>query len=111
MRYLGGTSGSGGTIIGEYQTSANGNIIVTGLEAGTYICEEINAPNGYVIDTAPQTAYISGQEQDCLTLTFTNSKYGSLLIKKVDSLTNEPLSDVQFYIEDSAGAVIGNSNG
>jgi len=111
VRYLGGTSGSGGTIIGEYQTSANGNIIVTGLEAGTYICEEINAPNGYVIDTAPQTAYISGQEQDCLTLTFTNSKYGSLLIKKVDSLTNEPLSDVQFYIEDSAGAVIGNSNG
>lgn len=111
VRYLGGTSGSGGTIIGEYQTSANGNIIVTGLEAGTYICEEINAPNGYVMDTAPQTAYISGQEQDCITLTFTNSKYGSLLIKKVDSLTNEPLSDVQFYVEDSAGAVIGNSNG
>ncbi len=111
VRYLGGTSGSGGTIIGEYQTSANGNIIVTGLEAGTYICEEINAPNGYVMDTAPQTAYISGQEQDCITLTFTNSKYGSLLIKKVDSLTNEPLSDVQFYVEDSAGAVVGSSNG
>lgn len=111
VRYLGGTSGSGGTIIGEYQTSANGNIIVTGLEAGTYICEEINAPNGYVMNTAPQTAYISGHEQDCITLTFTNSKYGSLLIKKVDSLTNEPLSDVQFYVEDSAGAVVGNSNG
>lgn len=111
VRYLGGTSGSGGTIIGEYQTSANGNIIVTGLQAGTYICEEINAPNGYVMDTAPQTAYISGQEQDCITLTFTNSKYGSLLIKKVDSLTSEPLSDVQFYVTDSAGAVVGSSNG
>ncbi len=111
VRYLGGTSGSGGTIIGEYQTSANGNIIVTGMKAGTYICEEINAPNGYVMDTAPQTAYISGQEQDCLTLTFTNSKYGSLLIKKVDSLTNEPLADVQFNVVDSAGTVIGNSNG
>ena len=111
VRYLGGTSGSGGTIIGEYATSANGNIIVTGLDAGTYIAEEISAPNGYVMDTAPQTAYISGKEQDCITLTFTNSKYGSLLIKKVDSVTKEPLSDVQFFISTSGGAVVGNSNG
>ena len=72
---------------------------------------EISAPNGYVIDTAPQTAYISGKEQDCITLTFTNSKYGSLLIKKVDSVTGEPLSDVQFFITDSDGSVVGNSNG
>ena len=111
VRYLGGTSGSGGTIIGEYQTSANGNIIVTGLDAGTYIVEEISAPHGYVMDTAPQTAYISGLDQDCITLTFTNSKYGALLIKKVDSVTGEPLSDVQFFVTDSDGSVIGNSNG
>ncbi len=51
VRYLGGTSGSGGTIIGEYQTSSNGNIVITGLDAGTYVVEEISAPNGYVIDT------------------------------------------------------------
>jgi len=37
IRYLGGTS------IGEFNTSGNGNIIITGLEAGTYICGEINA--------------------------------------------------------------------
>ena len=111
VRYLGGTSGSGGTIIGEYQTSANGNIVITGLDAGTYICEEISAPHGYVMDTAPQTAYISGKEQGCITLTFTNSKYGSLLIKKVDSVTKEPLSDVQFFINTSDGAVVGNANG
>ncbi|MCM1233575.1 MAG: SpaA isopeptide-forming pilin-related protein [Ruminococcus flavefaciens] len=111
VRYLGGTSGSGGTIIGEYQTSSNGNIVITGLDAGTYVCEEISAPNGYVMDTAPQTAYISGKEQDCITLTFTNSKYGSLLLKKVDSITGEPLSDVQFFITTSDGSVVGNSNG
>ena len=63
VRYLGGTSGSGGTIIGEYQTSSNGNIVITGLDAGTYVCEEISSPHGYVMDTAPQTAYISGKEQ------------------------------------------------
>ena len=111
VRYLGGTSGSGGTIIGEYQTSSNGNIVITGLDAGTYVCEEISAPHGYVMDTAPQTAYISGKEQDCITLTFTNSKYGSLLVKKVDSITGEPLSDIQFFITTSDGAVVGNGNG
>ena len=111
VRYLGGTSGSGGTIIGEYNTSANGNIVVTGLDAGTYIVEEINAPDGYVIDTAPQTAYISGKEQDCITLTFTNSKNGALLIKKVDSVTGEPLSDVEFFVTTSDGTVVGNANG
>jgi len=111
VRYLGGTSGSGGTIIGEYNTSANGNIVVTGLDAGTYIVEEINAPDGYVIDTAPQTAYISGKEQDCITLSFTNSKNGALLIKKVDSVTGEPLSDVEFFVTTSDGTVVGNSNG
>ncbi len=51
VRYLGGTSGSGGTVIGEYATSNNGNIIITGLDAGVYICEEISAPSGYVMDT------------------------------------------------------------
>lgn len=111
VRYLGGTSGSGGTIIGEYQTSSNGNIIVTGLDAGTYVCEEISAPDGYVLDTASQTAYISGKEQDCITLTFTNSKYGSLLIKKVDAVTGKPLADVEFLVLDSDGAVVGNANG
>ncbi|WP_300755882.1 collagen binding domain-containing protein [uncultured Oscillibacter sp.] len=111
VRYLGGTSGSGGTIIGEYQTSSNGNIVITGLDAGIYVCEEISAPHGYVMDTAPQTAYISGKEQNCITLTFTNSKYGSLLVKKIDSISGELLSDIQFFITTSDGSVVGNSNG
>ena len=73
--------------------------------------EEINAPDGYVIDTAPQTAYISGKDQDCITLTFTNSKNGALFIKKVDSVTGEPLSDVEFFVTTSDGTVVGNANG
>ena len=62
-------------------------------------------------DTITYTTYISGKEQDCITLTFTNSKYGSLLVKKVDSITGEPLSDIQFFITTSDGAVVGNGNG
>ena len=89
VKYLGGTSGTGGTVIGTYKTSANGSFTVTGLEAGTYIVEEIAAPDGHVIDTAPQTVFISGKEQDVVQLYFGNSPKGSLLIKKIDSETRE----------------------
>ena len=111
VKYLGGTSGSGGTVIGTYKTSANGSFTVTGLEAGTYVVEEIAAPDGHVIDTAPQTVYISGKEQDVVQLYFGNSPKGSLLIKKIDSETREPLSDVEFMVTTSDGTVVGDANG
>ena len=111
IRYLGGTSGTGGTVIGEYRTSSNGTIVVTGLKAGTYVCEEISAPDGYVITDAAETVYLSGKDQDVITVTFGNDKMGSLLIVKKDAVTGAPISDVEFFIADSDGSVIGNANG
>ena len=111
IRYLGGTSGTGGTVIGEYRTSSNGTIVATGLKAGTYVCEEISAPDGYVITDAAETVYLSGKDQDVITVTFGNDKMGSLLIVKKDSVTGAPISDVEFFITDSDGSVIGNANG
>ena len=111
IRYLGGTSGTGGTVVGEYRTSSNGTIVVTGLKAGTYICEEISAPDGYVITDAAETVYLSGKDQDIITVTFGNDKMGSLLIVKKDAITGAPISDVEFLITDSDGSVIGNANG
>ena len=111
IRYLGGTSGTDGTVIGEYRTSSNGTIVVTGLKAGTYVCEEISAPDGYVITDATETVYLSGKDQDVITVTFGNDKMGSLLIVKKDAVTGSPISDVEFFITDSDGSVIGNANG
>ena len=111
IRYLGGTSGTGGTVIGEYRTSSNGTIVVTGLKAGTYVCEEISAPDGYVITDAAETVYLSGKDQDVITVTFGNDKMGSLLIVKKDAVTGAPISDVEFFITDSDGSVIGKANG
>ena len=111
IRYLGGTSGTGGTVIGEYRTSNNGTIVVTGLKAGAYVCEEISAPDGYVITDAAETVYLSGKDQDVITVTFGNDKMGSLLIVKKDAVTGTPISDVEFFITDSDGSVIGTANG
>ena len=111
VKYLGGTSGSGGTVIGTYKTGVNGSFTVTGLEAGTYIVEELASDSGHVIDTAPQTAYISGKEQDVVQLYFGNSPKGALLVKKIDSETHNPLSDVEFMVTTSDGTVVGDANG
>ena len=111
IRYLGGTSGTGGTVVGEYKTSSNGTIVVTGLKAGTYVCEEISAPDGYVITDATETVYLSGKDQDVITVTFGNDRMGSLLVVKKDAVTGAPISDAEFFITDSDGSVIGTANG
>ena len=112
LSYLGGsTSGSGGTVIGTYVTSANGSFTATGLKAGYYICEELESDSGHVIDSAPQSFYISGEDQDIVTLYFGNSPKGAVLVKKVSSADNSPLSDVEFFVTTSDGAVVGDANG
>lgn len=111
VRYLGGTSGTGGTVIGEYTTSANGTIVITGLKAGTYVVEETKAPTGYEIDDTPQTVYLSGKEQDVVTVEFSNGKHGNLIITKIDSATKQPLPGAQFKITTSDGSFVGNYGG
>lgn len=111
VKYLTGTSGTGGTVIGTYKTSANGSFTVTGLKEGTYIVEELASDSGHVIDSAPQTAYISGKQQDVVQLYFGNSPKGSLLVKKIDSATHKPLSDVEFMVTTADGTAVGDANG
>ena len=111
VKYLTGTSGTGGTVIGTYKTSANGSFTVTGLKEGTYIVEELSSDSGHVIDSAPQTAYISGKQQDVVQLYFGNSPKGSLLVKKIDSATHKPLSNVEFMVTTADGTVVGDANG
>ena len=111
VKYLTGTSGTGGTVIGTYKTSTNGSFTVTGLKEGTYIVEELSSDSGHVIDSAPQTAYISGKQQDVVQLYFGNSPKGSLLVKKIDSATHKPLSDVEFMVTTADGTVVGDTNG
>lgn len=112
LKYLGGeVSGSGGTVIGTYTTSANGSFTVTGLKKGYYICEEMESDSGHVIDAAPQSFYISGEDQDIVTLYFSNAPKGAILVKKVSSADNSHLSNVEFLVTKSDGSVVGDANG
>ena len=112
VKYLSGnTSGTGGTVIGTYRTSANGSFTVTGLKKGTYIISELSSDGDHVVDTPPQTVYLSGQEQEVIQVYFGNSAKGALLVKKVDASSGAPLSDVEFLVTKSDGSVVGDANG
>src|SRR5699024_6909074 len=67
------------------------------LEPGTTItAREVKTLEGYVLDTAPKSIEIkSGEVQ---TLRFYNSKQGTLVIRKLDSVTKEPLAGVEFEL-------------
>ena len=111
VRYLSGTSGTGGTVIGTYRTSQNGSFTVTGCEAGTYVIEEVASDGSHVIDAPPQTVYISGEAQDIVQVYFGNSPKGALLVKKVDAVTGEPVSGTEFLVTESDGTLVGDANG
>ena len=99
-----------GNANGKYVTDSAGTIRIDGLTPGmTVIAKEVRAKDGYILDDTPQSIKI--KRNSVMTLEFRNQPKGSVLVKKVDSVTNEPISDVEFLVTDSAGNLIGNSNG
>ena len=74
---------------GIFITDSAGEIHITNLAPGAYVISEIKAPQGYVMDQA-STNVVIGENGDTQTVVITNSKAGSLIIDKRDSLTGEP---------------------
>ena len=113
LRYLGGTSGTGGTVIGQKVTGKNGTAIWTGLKAGTYILEEVDPANGYSIIQSSETVYLAESgEQSVITVRFENMPDGILLVRKVCSVNPSiTLPDAEFKIVYADGTLIGDSNG
>ena len=113
LRFLGGTSGTGGTTIGQKVTGKNGTAIWTGLTAGTYIVEEVDPADGYSIINASETIYLAdSSEQSVVTVRFDNAPDGILLIRKVCSVNpSVTLANAEFKITYADGTLIGDSNG
>ena len=113
LRYLGGTSGTGGTTIGQKVTGKNGTAIWTGLKSGTYILEEIDPADGYSIIQSSETIFLADSgEQSVVTVRFENMPDGILLIRKVCSVNpSVTLPDAEFKVMYADGTLIGDNNG
>lgn len=113
LKYLGGTSGTGGTAIGTKVTGKNGTAIWTGLNPGTYILEEVDPADGYSIIQSSETIFLADSgEQSVVTVRFTNMPDGNLLIRKVCATNSSvTLQNAEFKIAYADGTLIGDSNG
>jgi uncharacterized surface anchored protein len=87
-------------------TDNYGHVVFTNLEPGAYVVSEQEAPNGYEIDTAPQTVYVpaNGEMQ---TVYFKDQPLGTLIIIKKDATLKTPIAGVRFHVTDIHGANIG----
>ncbi len=110
VRYLSGATGTEGTVVGTYTTSKNGTITIAGLKPGVYSVAEVSSDSDHILDDTLKTVTLK-DDNSVVTVEFTNAPLGGLLIKKMDAVTKEPLSDVIFKVTDIKGTVVGESNG
>ena len=95
---------------GEYITDEAGRIVIDGLEPGTTVtAREVKALEGYVLDGAPKSIEIKAGEVH--TLRFYNQAKGTLVIRKLDSVTKEPLAGVEFELTYADGGYVDDANG
>ena len=107
------TDGSGkniGESDGVFRTDDNGEIVIDGLEAGTVIkARETKTVAGFVLDGTPKDIEI--QSSDVHELVFWNRRQGGLTVKKLDSVTHEPIPGAEFRIAYADGRPVDNHNG
>ena len=88
---------SSGAVIGnsngEFITGDDGRVVIAGVEPGTTVnVQEIKVPEGVVLDSIPKSIKISDDGANILR--FYNKKTGYLVVRKLDSITKQPLAGV-----------------
>ena len=95
---------------GEFITDENGRVVIHDLIPGTTVTvREVKTVDGFVLDGTPKSILIKAGEVQ--TLTFYNKKQGTLVIRKLDSVSLKPLSGVEFQITYADGGFVDAANG
>ena len=93
-----------GEKIGTFTTDEDGMIYVP-LDPGTYIVREVDAPDGYEVDSEPRTVIVKPNIPTVLE--YENAKMGGIRIQKVDSETGEGIPGVRILVTNEDGNTIG----
>ena len=80
-----------GSLIGEYLSDANGMMVIENLPEGTYIIEEIQPPEGYLLDGENSKKTVNLSFENSQEVVFRDFAKPKLLIRKIDVDTGEPL--------------------
>lgn len=99
-----------GSSNGEFITDENGRIVLDSLTPGTtIIAREVKTVEGYVLDGEPKSVLI--KEGEAQVLRFYNKMAGTLVVRKLDKLTGEPLAGVEFELTYAEGGFVDDANG
>ena len=82
---------SDGKLVGEYLSDANGMVVIENLPEGTYIIEEIQPPEGYLLDGENSKKTVNLSFENNQEVVFRDFAKPKLLIRKIDVDTGEPL--------------------
>ena len=85
-----------GEFVAEETTGRNGFITIGGIDPGFYTVTEVKAPEGYILNSTPQTVEL--KRGSPAQVEFTNTRLSGLQLQKVDSKTGEPLAGATFRI-------------
>lgn len=93
-----------GGLVDTITTGDNGRVFLP-MDAGDFYAVEIEAAEGFKIDSTPH--YFTIQEGKTTTLTVTNAPFSGIIIHKVNSVTGEGIYDVKFLLYDQNKNPIG----
>ena len=93
-----------GGLVDTITTGDNGRVFLS-MDAGDYYAVEIEAAEGFKIDSTPH--YFTIQDGKTTTLTVTNAPFSGIIIHKVNSVTGEGIYDVKFLVYDQNKNPIG----
>ncbi|GHV37325.1 hypothetical protein FACS18949_17550 [Clostridia bacterium] len=96
---------SNGANVGTFRTDSTGKILVGTLTEDTYVVSEVKAPDGYQLDSEPQTIVVQGGK--LLSLEFLDKPLSGIEIIKTDEFSHAPLTNATFTVERDNGEKIG----
>lgn len=91
--------------LGTYTTNRAGKITLTGIDAGNYSVQEVEAPDGYVLDNKIHNVVLEWGKTAVVEIE--NTPKGSFRLIKIDSVTGKRIYGVSFLLYDMKNNVLG----
>jgi len=95
-----------GTANGLFRTNAQGEVLIPNLPPNSYVVTEVSAPNGFILDSTPQTIRVNATG-NTYRLEFTNTPKSNIIIRKVSGFDGSPLANTRFTVSQLNGGLIG----
>ena len=93
-----------GALVDTVTTGDRGRVYVS-LDAGDYYCVEVEAVEGFKLDSTPH--YFTIRDNETTTLTVTNAPFSGIILHKIDSVTGLGIYNVKFLVYDQNKNPIG----